>query len=186
MLIKMLIRSEIKNNETHLNKIIDNIYLIKLICTIFGRVLFVGQQSNNKCDTTRHDTTQMRWKYLRVISWKRLLTYRRYKNRNENEKWEGLSKKQARCFQTIPFHVPRLRINQATDIRVEKHAHRAHLPRGSTRITAARSIHFWWEFMFSPTAQNGSHRTATPWGNSTRGRRETRGNPRAWEKSAKV
>lgn len=60
MLIKMLIRSEIKNNETHLNKIVDNIYLRKLICKIFGRVLFVGQQSNNKCDTTRHDTTQVR------------------------------------------------------------------------------------------------------------------------------
>lgn len=138
----------------------------------------------------RHDTTRYDANEVKIFTCYFLETTSHistiYKNRNENEKWEGLSKKQARCFQTIPFHVPRLRINQATDIRVEKHAHRAHLPRGSTRITAARSIHFWWEFMFSPTAQNGSHRTATPWGNSTRGRRETRGNPRAWEKSAKV
>lgn len=88
-----------------------------------------------------------------------------------------------RCFQTIPFHVRGL-IKQRS---LRTHRGWFSAPFASRFDTGnARSIHFWWEFMFSPTAQNGSHRTATPWGNSTRGRRETRGNPRAWEKSAKV
>lgn len=96
----------------------------------------------------------------------------------------SLSKKQSRCFQTIS---PLEGLNQATMIREHIALGTArHLPRGSTRVMPVEFT-FGGNLCFRQRRKTArTARTATPWGNSTRGRRETRGNPRAWEKSAKV